>query len=340
MRILVHFEPNRTTEFEGTRLRKTIKGALELSEIEYTTALFDVFDVAHFMSPDDLLSTRYAIENATPVVTSALYTEDDDAARYLDTKLKRDGSHKITLRQKGLRLLNNSNVVMVPTQKCKEELINFGVTSDIKVIPPSVNLARFNFSRDDEKEIFYRYFGEDQSKKLVIALGGLNPTKEGINTFLACARNNPDALFYYIGSYKEEKLKKMLKKYIKIAPKNVKFKGAMVDDLHRSALLNADVVLLSGYTPAGVLSIYEAMAAKCQIIAREGTCPSDLLINGKNAYIGKFSETLVSLVNDYLNNQLQPTIENAYAEVSKRDLETFGKELVAIYKQQISLKKN
>ena len=80
------------------------------------------------------------------------------------------------------------------------------------------------------------------------------------------------------------------------------------------------------------------MAAKCQIIARENTAPSDLLINGKNAYLGKFSETLVSLVTDYLNNQLQPTIENAYAEISKHNLESFGRDLLSIYNEQISLK--
>ena len=81
------------------------------------------------------------------------------------------------------------------------------------------------------------------------------------------------------------------------------------------------------------------MAAKCQIIAREGSAPSDLLINGKNAYLGKFSETLVSLVTDYLNNQLQPTIETAYNEISKHNLESFGKDLLKVYNEQISLKK-
>ena len=81
------------------------------------------------------------------------------------------------------------------------------------------------------------------------------------------------------------------------------------------------------------------MAAKCQIIARETTAPNDLLINGKNAYLGKFSETLVSLVTDYLNKQLQPTIETAYAEISAHNLESFGTDLLSIYKQQISIKK-
>lgn len=339
MKVLVHFEGIKTGQSEGARMRKTIKGALELEEIKYTTTMLDTFDIAHFMSPEDVIKIHYAMEQRIPVVVSCLYTEDDDEARFLDCKLKLDGSRKIFIKPKALKMLNAANVVLVPTEDSKNRLINYGVTSDIKVVYPGVNLARFDFSRDDEKEIFYRYFREDKSKKLVVALGSGMPMKEGIGTFIKCAKANPNVLFYYLAPCKEEKIKKYFRKAMKSAPKNAKFKGLLVDDVRRSALLNAEVVLLPSYIPSGVISICEAMAAKCQIIARENTAPSDLLINGKNAYLGKFSETLVSLVTDYLNNQLQPTIENAYTEISKHNLESFGKDLLSIYNEQISLKK-
>ena len=135
------------------------------------------------------------------------------------------------------------------------------------------------------------------------------------------------------------RLSKEDQKILTNLPRNVFLTKLIPDDVYRSALINADVYLSLGYKPAGVITILEAMAAKCQIIAREDTAPSDLLINGKNAYLGKFSETLVSLVTDYLNNQLQPTIETAYSEISMHNLESFGKDLLSIYKQQISLKK-
>ena len=339
MKVLVHFEGTKIEQTEGARMRKTIKGALELHEIKYTTTVLDTFDVAHFISPDDMLKIHLAMEANKPIIVSALYTEDDDSARFLDYKRKLDGTSKVILKPKALRLLNSANLVMVPTEKAREQLINYGVTSEIKVVYPGVNLARFDFSREDEKEIFYRYFREDKSKRLVICFGGPTPAKEGIGTFINAAKANPNAIFYYLAPYSEEKLHSKLRNYILRAPKNAKFKGILLDDVRRSALLNADVVLLSTYTPAGVVSISEAMAAKCQIIARDGAAPSDLLINGKNAYLGKFSETLVSLVTDYLNNQLQPTIENAYTEISKHDLQVFGNDIIKIYNEQISLKK-
>ena len=339
MKVLVHFEGTKIGQTEGARMRKTIKGALELQEIKYTTTVLDTFDVAHFMSPEDVLKIHFAMEQRAPVVVSALYTEDDDEARFLDCKFKRDGTRKVFIKPKALKILNTANMVLVPTEECKNRLINYGVTSEIKTVYPGVNLARFDFSRDDEKEIFYRYFREDKSKKLVIAFGSGAPMKEGIGTFIKAAKANPDVLFYYLAPCKESRLKHYLGKFMKQAPKNAKFKGLLLDDVRRSALLNAELVLLPSYTPSGIISICEAMAAKCQIIARENTAPSDLLINGKNAYLGKFSETLVSLVTDYLNKQLQPTIETAYAEISAHNLESFGTDLLSIYKQQISIKK-
>ncbi|MCQ2776127.1 MAG: glycosyltransferase [Bacilli bacterium] len=339
MKVLVQFEPNNLDYFDGTRMRKTIKGGLELMDVQHTSTIMDTYDIAHFISPDDEAKIHYALETRTPIVVSALYTEDDENARFLEHKIRADGKRKTYLKPKALKMLNNANVVLVPTESSRDMLINFGVTTEIKVCPLGVNLARFNFSRIDEKEIFLRYFGENGNRKIVLAMSSLTTKKEGINTFINAATANPETNFYYIGSCEDSRLKKSLRRYIKKAPKNAHFIGALTDDLHRSALLNADLVLFPGYTPTGITSVYEAMAAKCQLVAREETVPNDLFINGENCYIGKFSETLVSLVSDYLSGKMQPTIENAFNQVSKCTLEKFGRNLVKIYKEQLSLKR-
>ena len=54
MKTLVYFQPSsKNDNFEGARMRKTIKGALEVVDSKYTSNLYDDYDVAHFMSPDD-----------------------------------------------------------------------------------------------------------------------------------------------------------------------------------------------------------------------------------------------------------------------------------------------
>ena len=341
MKVLVSFQPSKkASDFEGVRLRKTIKGALEMVGVEYTTSIVDKYDVVHLISPDDENKLNDAKENDIPVIVSALYCEDDPLASYLEHKSK-DGERTTELKSKALRFLNKADLVLVPSAKVRDFLVDNGVTTDISISLPGINISRFDFSREDEKTIFHRYFREDPSKKLVLGLGEYDSSMEGINAFINAAKLCPEALFYYIGReavpgvYNSLKVKKIFGG----APKNLKFINIIPDDIYRSALLNADIFVLPGYKTAGVVSIMDAMAAKCQIIARKQAVYSDFLIDGKNAYLGEFSETLSSLIKDYLNNKLKPTTDEAYEFVKKCNLKTVGEQLKWFYLEQINIKK-
>ena len=194
--------------------------------------------------------------------------------------------------------------------------------------------ARFNFSRDDEKELFYRYFREDKNKKIVLAVGEYD-NLGGIHAFINAALKRDDTVFYYVGYESKAAKSSKVKKIIKEAPKNVRFKFILPDDIYRSLLLNADVFMLPGYNLAGVISIEEAMAAKCQLIVRKSSIFAGTLKNESTAYIAEFSETLTSLVLEYLNGDVQPTIQEAYNEISKNSLKSFGENLINIYKSII-----
>ena len=171
MKVLVYFQPSPKHDyFEGARMRKTIKGALEIVDSKYTSNVYDDYDVAHFMSPDDENKLNIAIERGVPIVISALFGEADPSTRFLNYKSK-DGKRITTIKPKALRMLNKADLVLVPCKSGKEFLVENGVTTKIEVCVPGINLSRFNFSREDEKELFYRYFREDKNKKLVFALG-------------------------------------------------------------------------------------------------------------------------------------------------------------------------
>ena len=229
MKVLVSFEPKDSLDnFEGYRLRKTIKGSLEMHNIEYTSNLLDDYDVAHFMSIEDEKKIDVAKEKDVPVIVSALYCEDDPAASFLDFK-NRDGEKMISLKTKALKVLNKADLVLVPTDTARNLLLDNGVTSDIQVCLPGLNLARFDLKRDDEKEIFYRYFGEDRNKKSVLALGEYSGNMDGVNALIDAANKCPNAAFYFIGSDEKVKNTWKMKRAIKKAPKNLKFKGIIPD---------------------------------------------------------------------------------------------------------------
>lgn len=338
MKVLVHFQPSlKFDNFEGARMRKTIKGALEMVETKYTSNLLDDYDVAHFISPEDEGRMNLALERGIPVIVSALFGEDDPTTRFLNYKSK-DGNRSTSLKPKALKMMNKANMVLVPTESAKEFLINNGVTKPIEVCVPGINLSRFNFSREDEKELFYRYFREDKNKKLVVALGEYAYNLEGIHSIINAAIKKPDAIFYYIGCESFALNSSRSKKIIKSAPKNMHFISIPTDDIYRSMLLDADVFMLPGYNISGVVSVEEAMAANCQLIVRQSAVYPEFLKNEKTAYIAEFSETLTSLCLDYLEGKIKPTTEEAYKKISEHNLENFGKQLLKIYQTVINNK--
>ena len=335
MKTLVYFQPSlKNDNFEGARMRKTIKGALEIVNSKYTSNLYDDYDVAHFMSPDDENKLNIALERNVPTVVSALFGEDDPTTRFINYKSK-DGKRTNTLKAKALRMLNKANLVLVPTESAKEFLIENGVTSQIEACIPGINLSRFNFSREDEKELFYRYFREDKNKKIVLAMGEYSYNMEGIHALINAALKRPDVGFYYIGCESLGSSVGKAKKIIKNSPKNMHFVNILPDDIYRSLLLNADAFMLPGYNIAGIVSVEEAMAAKCQLIVRKSAVFPEFLKNERTAYIAEFSETLTSLVLEYLNGDIQPTIQEAYNQVSENSLKSFGEKLINIYKSII-----
>ena len=331
MKVLVYFQPNpKHDNFEGARMRKTIKGALEVIGLTYTSNLYDDYDVAHFISPDDENKLNVALERKVPVIVSALFGEDDPTTRFLNHKNK-NGKRTTTLKPKALRVLNKASLVLVPCESAKEFLINNGVNKPIEVSVPGVNLARFNFSREDEKELFYRYFREDKNKKLVMALGEYSNNMEGIHSLINVAKKREDTVFYYVGSESLSVNYGKTKKIIKTAPKNVHFKTIIPDDIYRSMLLNADVFMLPGYNLSGVIAVEEAMAANCQLIVRKSAIFPEFLKNEETAYVAEFSETLTSLCLDYLDNKIKSTTDKAYRMISLHTLNDYGKQLSAIY---------
>ena len=339
MKVLVLFKPNRRYDnFEGTRMRKSIKGSLELLNITHTDSAVDYYDIAHLISPEDDNALSDIKDEGAPIVVSALYAEDDPKASYLENRPK-DKVQSLTPR--AVRFLNKADLILVPSKSSVELLKANGIDKEIYPCFPGVNMARFDFSKEEEKEIFYRYYRQEKNKKVVIAIGEYSGKMEGINAFLTAARKCPNASFYYIGKLtRRNKINISIKKVTKGAPKNVRFVDVPPDDVYRSALLNADVFMVPGYNKTGVTSLLEAMAAKTQIIARKQAIFDGFLEDGVTAHLAEFSETIASLTRDYLDGKIKPTITQAYQTACQHSLNEFGEELNKYYQLAIKNKVN
>ena len=336
MKVLVYFKPREKYDnFEGARLRKSIKGALEVSDIEYVSSDKEEYDIAQFMSTDEEGKINQCLEKHIPVVVAALYCESDPSAsflKYRSTKNRR----RLQLSKKAIRVLNKANVVIVPSESAKAFMEKSGIESKIVVIKPTTNITRFNASREDEKEIFYRYFREDKSKRLITCLGSPDNV-DGINAFIKGAKKHPKETFYYFFQ-ENPRVAWKIRNILKQTPRNLHCVAIPSDDIYRSALLDADVFMYAGYDACGIISIYEAMASKCELIIRQQPLFSDLLIDGENCHIGKYSETIASILSDCIAEKISPTKEKAFQDVTKRGLDVLGEELKVVYKELLDNK--
>ncbi len=338
MRVLVSFKPKiKYDNFEGSRLRKCIKGALEVENIQYTSDEVDYFDVAHFISPDDEPKINACLNNNIPVVVSALYCETDPQASYLEYKNRR-GNRQLTLKAKAVRVLSKVNLVLVPTEKAKKFLIDNGITTPIEVVSPGINLARFNYLGNDEKEVFYRYYREEANKDLIVILGSCDNT-DGINSAIKIAKINKNALVYYFYQ-NNPSLSWKVKKFLKKKPSNLKFTTIPSDDIYRSAISNAKCFAFTGYDAVGYVSVLEAMAAHTEVVLRKQDLFDDVFIDQKNTHICAYSETLSAVIKDVLEDKIYPTNENAFQFALTQGLDETGEQLKNIYEKLLAKKEN
>ncbi len=338
MKVLVYFRPKnpKKDRFEGTRLRQAIKGALESVDVSYTSELVDDYQVAHFITPEDENRVDEALDNNIPIIVSAMYCEDDSYASFVEYKEK-DGNATFVLKAKAIKLISKATIVLVPSESAKQFMLSCGIKTPIEVVPPAINLSHFVYSKEEEKELFYRYFTEDKNKPLVVSVGDYLGPMNGINALIQCGKKNPNASFYYFGE--KNNVHPKLKKLMKSASRNVHFCDLAPIDVYHSALLNAEVFLIPQYTYVGAFPVMEAMAAKCQVIMRTQSVILDFLNEKDVIYQGAFSETLVSLIGETLNGKSQPTIEKAYQIVSCYDYRSLGEKLLEIYNRVLAQNK-
>jgi 1,2-diacylglycerol-3-alpha-glucose alpha-1,2-glucosyltransferase len=327
MRVLIYFEQNKRNKnlYEGARVRKSLKGACELNKLSYTSDPHEPYDIAHFVSVKDEEVINAALIRKIPVVISALMCENDPDAAMLNQK-----GEVPTIKPRALRILNRVTLILVPTEAGRAILKHSGVETPIRVLSEGVNLARFDRTKTLETQIFPRYFRLEKGRKLVISTGEYKENA-GLADLVAIARKRPDTEFFFFGRKPKIFMSRKVHKVLVGAPKNCHFQDLVEDDVYRSALMNADAYLIPGYAKAGTVTILDAMAARCQIIAREDAVYNDMFINKKDAYVCKTSMELEKKLGAWLDGNLESTVDSAFANAKSVDLKKIGSVLKDIY---------
>lgn len=328
MKALIHYQPPKESDiYEGARLRKTLKGACEIDSISWVDNLLAYPDLAHFISPNDEKLVNRTDDDGIKIVYSAGYCENDPHARLYDYPL--NGEPIIS--PKSLRCLNKASLVLCPNEPFLEKLKKDGVTAPMKILIPFVNLKRFEFTSNGERDIFKRYFGVKDEDRFVVVTGDY-AEKNNLALLKNIALGAPEVRFFFFGSAKRGFGNYMaLRKLNKKAPKNLSFSPLLEDDVYRSALANACCYLLLDNEHPDCESLLDAFAARTQVVAFGKQVYNPFLKDRLNCYKAQSAEEASSIIFALSQGSLKATIIAGYQEAEKHSLDKQAAKLKTLY---------
>lgn len=328
MKICVFFRPSEAKDvFEGKRLRKNIKGALELKNVEYSKNIIDTYDVLHCLSLSDANKINDAMEEGTPVVFSALMCESDDAAKLLSET--REGS-PFSLSAKALRVLNSVSLVIVNDAYARDFLIRSGVKTRIAVVSAGVKLSRFAMADPLQGEIFHNYFQLDPERKYVVTVGD-HRNKAHVRTLVELARLLPRYSFFFFAPLSNYRKATLFSKLFRRIPGNVRISPLLSDELYCSMMHDASGYLVFRDSLPSPLTLLDAMASRTPIFAFLPQRFNLEQVRAADALTAENVTEMAELIEKVMEGALRNDLDKAYAFAKANSLRHVGDKLVREY---------
>lgn len=333
MKILLYFlEDKDRKNYEAARIYRNLKYACEIAGFDITNNPNDDYDIAHFVTLENEGIINKVRERNIPIVISTLMTEID-----LDSILVRKAGYNI-VKPRAVKTLNKASLILVPAYLMQVKLKHSGVETPVQVLSCGINLKRFDDASLLEKQVFSRYFSLDDNDRVVVNVGKYS-LKNGLSEFVEAAKCLPNVHFFWLGKHERRFPRQKVKRLIKNAPKNLHFAGIVDEDIYKSLMIRAEVYYSPAHYNVGIVSLLDALAAKCQIIARDQSIALDLLINNSNCFLKKSSlefDSLLNALRTYFEGTNQSTVEKGYLSILTVDTKVISEKLKIIYQSLLN----
>lgn len=193
---------------------------------------------------------------------------------------------------------NRADVVLAVSPGDVPAIRDLGVSGPVQVVPNAINVAAVRVA---DRAIARRRLAISPDAFVVVATGQVQPRK-AVDTFVACARAIPNALFHWVGGMIFGPLgaeRPEMRRLISGAPGNLRFTGTMPRHRVFEHLAAADLFFLPSRYESCPLAVIEAAAAGLPIIMRD--IPGCRLLFGNGCSYGDegtFVDLLRTCVDD------------------------------------------
>ncbi|MBQ0011401.1 MAG: glycosyltransferase family 4 protein [Clostridiales bacterium] len=237
---------------------------------------------------------------------------------------------------------NKPTGLIVPTEKVKNSLQEYGVKKPIYVIPTGINLEPFRKENFDPDEIaaLREKFGIRPDDKILLSLGRVAKEKS-INRIIEqmplIVKKMPEVRLLIVGDGPALPELRELAERRKVTD-NVIFAGAAPYSEIGKYYQLGDVFISCSTSETQGLTYYEAMAAGLPVIAKKDDAVSALFEDGVNARLFPKEDEIPNIVEEILSDPVVAArySQNAANTVTTYSAETFANRVEEAYQNAIA----
>ncbi|MBQ8632570.1 MAG: glycosyltransferase family 4 protein [Lachnospiraceae bacterium] len=222
--------------------------------------------------------------------------------------------------------LKKVKMVIAPTSKVEDALREYGIKTEIQVVPSGISLEQHHYRMSEEERIEKRReLGIPDNHNVLLNLGRLGTEKnlgELLDYFSEALRQNPKLTFLIVGDGpdKENLERKVLELGIS---EHVIFTGMVAPKEVQKYYQLADVFVNASTSETQGLTYIEAAANGLPLLCRKDPCLNDVIKDGVNGYEYNNEKEFVEKLTDILMNT---EWRKEASEQSEKIAESFGKE--------------
>jgi len=307
--------------FRSAPARKLVRDIVEWGpEIIHSQNEFSTFIIAH----------RMARKLEIPIVHT-YHTVYEDYTHYfspnqhLGQRMASDFSRWI---------IGKTSCVIVPTEKMRSLLLDYGVLGDIHVIPTGIELGKFMKPSDPENIAGLKQsYGIPASNLVLVFVGRLAKEKnvdELISYFSTLQRNDTTLLLVGDGPSKADLEQQTEQLDLK---GKVIFSGMVAQEAIADYYHLGDLFVNASSSEAQGLTYIEALASGLPALCRKDACLDGVIKDGINGWQYNNQQEFVTYLNTFADDKQlrQSMLANTTKFIGKYSSETFAEAVETVY---------
>lgn len=274
-------------------------------------------------------------------VVHTYHTMYEEYTHYFSTK-HTEKYAKIFTKKVSRFICDSADGIVVPTDKVKFALQDYGIKSNTNVVPTGVDLEQFNSKHYSSEKIesIQKEVGIENGDLVILFVGRLAKEKSIdvlIRNMPIILESIPSSKLLIIGDGPEKNSLEMLSKELN-CHESVIFAGKKAwEDIGRYYQIGNIFVSASTSETQG-LTFIEAMASKVPVIAKYDTNLDGVIEDGVNGQFFHEDCELGTMIVNLLGNSLLRTklSDNAFEFIKTHSSGCFGKSIESVYIKTIS----